>query len=124
MKKTFFLLIIFYFSSTANAQLDRSISPSQHNTSSSNETKFDFVEESVKSLKKKVGLDDLQATMVKVYLEESFEKIKGIIDSTDLNYVEKEAKIEEYKTKLEFNIKEILSSEQKVKYEKLSSKKK
>lgn len=106
------------------AQIDRSIGMGQYKNSLNKETKVDYVEESLKVLIDKIKLDDMQAAMAKVYLKESFKKMDDIFASTDIDKLEKNAKIEELQTKLNNNISEILSPEQKEKYEKLIEKKK
>jgi protein tyrosine/serine phosphatase len=122
--KKIILLLILLTSSMTFAQIDRSIGMGQYKNSLNKETKVDYVEESLKVLIDKIKLDDMQAAMAKVYLKESFKKMDDIFASTDIDKLEKNAKIEELQTKLNNNISEILSPEQKEKYEKLIEKKK
>lgn len=124
MKKTLLLFALIFLSTIVNAQVDRSIGGSQYANGPIKEQKVDYVAKSVELLTKKVGLDDLQAAMTKLYIEENFKKIEGIMDDSKFNYVEKDAEIEKLQAKLNENILEILTPEQKVKYEKLISKKK
>lgn len=122
MKKIIVLLLLLT-SLITHAQIDRSIGMGQYKNAPNKETKIDFVEESLKVLIDKIKLDDMQAAMAKVYLKESFKKMDDILASTDLEKLEKDAKIQELQTKLNTNISEILSPEQKEKYDKLIEKK-
>lgn len=121
MKKLFIIVLFFGFLFSF-AQVDRSIGPGQYKESSTKKTKVDYVQESVKLLKEKLGLDDLQAGIVKLYVEESYQKIEDIRLSTQYNYVEKNGKMDEIHEKMKNNITEILTPEQKKKYEKLTQK--
>lgn len=124
MKKILVLLFFIIFSSTY-AQMDRTIGGASYKEPTTvKKTKTDFVEESVKVLQKKINLDDMQSAMVKIYINESYHKIENIINSNSLNHVEQNAKIEEIEEKLKNDILEILNSEQKEKYKKLTLKKK
>ena len=121
MKKTIllFFLLSFCFS---YAQVDRSIGSSQYKNNIKKENKTDYIKSSVELLKKKIELDNLQEAMVKVYIEDSYNKIEGIINSNDLNDVEKRKKIEEIEEEMKKNILEILDDNQKTKYKKLVKK--
>lgn len=122
MKKTILLLLFLFSFCFSFAQVDRSIGSGQYKNSIKKETKTDYVKSSVELLKKKIGLDNLQEAMVKVYIEESYNKIENIINSNDLNDVEKRKKIEEIEEEMKKNILEILDDNQKTKYKKLVKK--
>lgn len=121
MKKTILLLFLFSFC-FSYAQVNRSIGSSQYKNNIKKETKTDHIKSSVELLKKKLEIDNLQEAMVKIYIEESYNKIEGIINSNDLNDVEKTKKIEEVEEEMKKNILEILNENQKIKYEKLMKK--
>jgi hypothetical protein len=121
MKKIFLLLFLFSFS-LSYAQVDRSIGGGQYKNDPKKETKVDHEKAYLELLKKKVGVDNLQEKMIRVYYQESYIKIEKIIDTKDLNDVEKTKKIEEIQDEMNTNILKILDDNQKTKFEKLMKK--
>ncbi len=121
MKKIILLsmLFSFYFSF---AQVDRSIGGSQYKNDTKKETKVDHEKAYLESLKKKVGIDNLQEEMIRIYYRESYDKIEKIISQKDLNDVEKTKKIEEIQNEMNTNILKILDDNQKTKFEKFTKK--
>ena len=121
MKKIILLFFLLFFSFSFS-QVNRSIGSSQYKNNIKKENKTDYIKSSVEVLKKKIGLDNLQEAMAKVYVEDSYNKIEDIINSNDLNDVEKRKKVEEIELEMKKNILEILDDNQKTKYEKLTKK--
>ena len=121
MKKTILLLFIFSFC-FSYAQVDRSIGGGQYQNNLKKETKVDHEKAYLDLLKKKVGIDNLQEEMIKIYYQESFTKIEKTISDKSLNDIEKTKKIEEIQDEMNTNILKILDDNQKIKFEKLMKK--
>lgn len=121
MKKTILLLFLLSFC-FSYAQVDRRIGRGQYKNDLKKETKVDHEKAYLELLKKKVGIDNLQEDMVRIYYGESFEKIEKIISDTSLNDIEKTKKIEEIQEEMNSNILKILDDNQKIKFEKLMKK--
>lgn len=121
MKKTILLLFLFSFC-FSYAQVDRSIGGGQYQNNPKKETKVDHEKAYIELVKKKVGIDNLQEEMIRVYYQESYIKIEKIIDTKDLNDVEKTKKIEDIQEEMNTNILKILDDNQKTKFKKLMEK--
>lgn len=121
MKKTILLLFLLSFC-FSYAQVDRSIGSGQYKNDLKKETKVDHEKSYLELLKKKVGIDNLQEEMIRIYYQESYTKIEKIISTKDLNDIEKTKKIEEIEEEMKNNILKILDDNQKSKFEKLMRK--
>ena len=121
MKKSILLLFLLSFC-FSYAQVDRSIGRGQYKNNLKKETKVDHEKAFLELMKKKVGIDNLQEDMIRIYYQECYDKIEKVISNTALNDVEKTKKIEEFQTEMNTNILKILDDNQKIKFEKLVKK--
>lgn len=123
MKKIFFLVLISFWFSNSNAQVDRRIGTGQYQNGKQNK-KVDLVETSVEKLKTELNLDGFQEAIVRNLVKENQEKSKEIIEATNYNDIEKRGLLAEIGEKFNAEIKKVLTKEQLEKYEKFISKKK
>ncbi len=123
MKNIFFLILISFWFSNSNAQVDRRIGTGQYQNGKQNK-KVDLVETSVEKLKTELNLDGFQEAIVRNLVKENQEKSKEIIEATNYNDIEKRGLLAEIGEKFNAEIKKVLTKEQQEKYEKFISKKK
>jgi hypothetical protein len=121
MKKSVTVLFLFVFG-VAFSQLDRRIGQNQSSVpTQSAPKKVDFAELTLTNLKKELALDGFQEAVVMDILKTHFSKRTHIIES-DVIDEEKADKLKVLQEKLDKDINEILTAEQKEKFNALKEK--
>lgn len=127
MKLKFSFLLIFaafMLSSSAFAQMDRSMARGQYKRPKPKKEKIDFIEETAKYLQKELKLDDFQAAAVREVIEAEKENLIALSQNPDMSENEREDKGREISDRIDGKILKLLSPEQQEKYKEMQKKKK